>query len=174
MTTSERMRALLPVFVTVALASCSSPSAEPSSPAPSTTAPTSAQEALMAYERYWSVTQAAFAAPTARDWTGQLQAVATGPALESVLADVRNYAAFPAHTEGSVTRAPVVAGESAGVVEIVDCVDLGESRLVADATGESLDDVANRVPRYRFRAEVIELDQRWLVQRTEPDLDEPC
>jgi hypothetical protein len=54
-------------------------------------------------------------------------------------------------------------------------VDLGDSRLVSDRTGRPLDDLANRVVRYRFRADVVRTDGGgWLVERTAPALGEPC
>ncbi|MGH3611265.1 MAG: hypothetical protein ACRDRK_01305 [Pseudonocardia sp.] len=116
----------------------------------------------------------AFAAPSSRDWTAALGEVASGTALESVRRDVENYASFPAHTEGVISRAPAVGEASEGRVEIVDCVELGDSRLIADTTEEVLDDLANRTPRYRFRAGVLLQDGRWLVDVTNPALDEPC
>ena len=95
-------------------------------------------------------------------------------ASDELQIDVANYAGVPAHAEGAVTRAPVVGEVTADRIEIVDCVDLGDSRLVADSTGAVLDDLENRVPRYRFRAELVMLDGRWIVERTAPSLDEPC
>lgn len=169
MTTTHRI-ALLSLLLAAALSTSCTTTSTPAAPAPTT----ASQEALLAYERYWSVSQEAFAAPGARDWTAELGSVASGSALDSLLADVRNYADFPAHTEGAVTRSPAVGAETDGRVEIIDCVQLGDSRLVADATGEVLDDLANRAPRYRFRAEVVQSGDRWLVDRTEPRLEEPC
>jgi hypothetical protein len=171
LTTSKRIGLLLPLLAGVVLTSCSS--AAPAA-APTTAPATPAQQALVVYERYWTVTEAAFAAPGARDWAPELQGVATGSALESASRDVRNYADFPAHTEGAISRAPSVGATTDGHIEIVDCVDLGDSRLVADRTGEILDDLVNRVPRYRFRADVVLHGEQWLVERTEPALDEPC
>ncbi|WP_300007727.1 hypothetical protein [Pseudonocardia sp.] len=166
MTTTHRI-ALLPVLMAALVTSCTS--------APVATQPTTpSQDALLAYERYWSVSQDAFAAPGARDWSAELEGVASGPALDSLLTDVRNYADFPAHTEGAVTRSPTVGNATHDRVEVVDCVQLGDSRLIADTTGEVLDDLANRVPRYRFRAEVVLRGDVWLVDRAEPALDEPC
>ena len=128
----------------------------------------------MAYERYWSVTTAAFNAPKAKDWSIDLQDVASGTALAGATRDVLGYADFPAHTEGTISRSPTIGGVANSRVEIVDCVDLGDSRLIADTTGEVLDDLENQVPRFRFRAEVVERGGRWLVDRAEPALDEPC
>jgi hypothetical protein len=141
-------------------------------PAPPPTGPE--QPALAAYERYWSVSQAAFAEPGSRDWSADLAEVATGPALEATLTEVRSYAAFPAHTVGVVSRAPEVTSVTDTKVDVLDCVDLGDSRLVADRTGEVLDDLANRVQRYRYRAEVVAQDDGWLVRRADAVLDEPC
>ena len=129
---------------------------------------------MAAYERYWSVTDAAYAAPKAQDWTAQLRGVATGAALASVTTDVANYASYAAHQVGTATRSPKVDNIAAGRVGIVDCIDLGESRLVADKTGAVLDDIANRTPRYRFRAEVANTTGQWLVDITTPELDQPC
>jgi hypothetical protein len=132
------------------------------------------QQALEAYEQYWLISSAAFQAPAAQDWTSALAQVASGSALDSVLLDVRNYAAYPAHTEGGVSRSPQVVRTSPTDVEIVDCVDLGDSRLVADDTGELLEDLSNRQQRYTFRATVALQTDTWRVDRTEPLLDQPC
>lgn len=148
---------------------CSAAMPEP----PVATVPPS-QQALEAYEEYWAVSTAAFQAPDAQDWTPALAEVASGPALDSVLLDVRNYAAYPAHTEGGVSRSPQVVRTSPTDVEIVDCVDLGDSRLVADDTGELLEDLTTRRQRYTFRATVALQADTWRVDRTEPLLDEPC
>lgn len=169
MTALRRTALLSPVLIAALLTGCAT---RPTPPEPAPTTPS--QEALLAYERYWSVSQDAFAAPGSRDWTGDLAAVASGPALESLLADVRNYANLPAHTEGVVTRSPTVGTVTDDVVEIVDCIQLGDSRLIADATGEVLDDLVNRSPRYRFRADVVPHGGGWIVDRTEPASDEPC
>lgn len=169
MTTSPRIALLSSVLTAALLTSCSTP--VPQAGTPPTTP---SQDALLAYERYWSVSQEAFSAPAARDWTAELEGVASGAALDSLIVDVRNYADLPAHTEGAVTRSPTVGATADDRVEIVDCVQLGDSRLIADATGEVLDDLANRAPRYRFRAEVVLRGDEWLVDRTEPALDEPC
>lgn len=166
-TTSYRAGLLMPALA-AALVGCAA------APPPAHQAPAPGQEALIAYERYWSVAQEAFSAPGSRDWRGALEAVASGPALDSLLADVRNYASFPAHTEGVATRSPVVADIRDGRVQISDCITLGDSRLIADETGEVLDDLENRAPRYRFRADVVLTGDRWLVERTEPALAEPC
>ncbi|MGD9989046.1 hypothetical protein [Pseudonocardia sp.] len=169
MTTTQRI-AFLPLLLAAVLSTSCTATSTPAEPVPTT----ASQQALLAYERYWSVSQEAFSAPGERDWTAELGGVASGSALDSLLADVRNYADFPAHTEGAVTRSPAVGTAADDRVEVVDCVQLGDSRLVSDATGEVLDDLANRAPRYRFRAEVVRSGDRWLVYRTEPMLEEPC
>lgn len=169
MTTTQRIALLPPTLAAALLLGCTA-GTPPAGPAP--TPPS--QEALLAYERYWSVSEAAFSAPGAQDWTSELEGVASGPALDGLATDVRNYAGFPAHTEGAVTRSPTVGAATDGRVEVIDCIQLGDSRLIADATGEVLDDLANRAPRYRFRADVVRRGDQWLVDRTEPALDEPC
>lgn len=159
----------VPLFACLlVVAACAGPQA------PDPTPPSPGNEALAVYERYWSVSQDAFGAPGARDWAAELAEVASGPALDSLLRDVRNYAQFPAHVEGVVSRAPEVVDVQDAAVQIVDCVDLGSSRLVADRTGETLDDLASRVQRYTFRADVIRADGSWLVHRTDAAQDEPC
>jgi hypothetical protein len=159
---------LLAVLVTSA---CSTPAEPPpSTPVP----PDPAAQALEAYERFWALAQEAYAAPGARDWAPEAAGVASGAALEGLLRDIRNYAEFPAHTEGAVSRAPVVADVTDTTALVVDCVDLGDSRLVADRTGEVLDDLANRVQRYTYRADIVLRDDRWLVDRTDAAQDEPC
>ncbi|MBW0108379.1 hypothetical protein I4I84_06465 [Pseudonocardia sp. KRD-182] len=160
------------LVVAFLLSGCSTaPDSAP--PTPSTTT-AQAQQALSAYEEFWTVTDSAFAAPASRDWTERIEEVAVGQAREALQVDVANYASVPAHAEGAVTREPVVGEMTAERIEIVDCVDLGDSRLVADSTGDVLDDLENRVPRYRFRAELVLLDGRWVVERTAPSLGEPC
>ncbi len=169
MTTTGRLLVLS--LATLVVAGCSAPAApDTAPPAP----PGPGEQALEVYERFWSVAQEAYAAPGSRDWTPELATVASGPALESLTTDVLNYADFPAHSEGVVSRAPVVAEVTDTRVAIVDCVDLGDSRLVADRTGEVLDDLANRVQRYTFRADVVLTGDRWLVERTDAAQDEPC
>jgi hypothetical protein len=173
--TEERARwTSLLLLTAVLLSACSTTTRDAPTPPTPPPAPSPTQEALLAYERYWSVTTAAFNAPSAKDWSVELQEVASGPALASVIDDVHNYAGFPAHTEGTISRSPTVNEVTNGRAAIVDCVDLGNSRLIADTTGEVLDDLTNRVPRYRFRAEIAEQNGRWLVDRAEPALDEPC
>lgn len=171
MTTAPLRSALLVALLCAASCSTATAPPEPTS-APLTSDP--AAEALAAYERFWTVTDSALAAPGSRDWLPDLRGVATGPALDSLVTDVENYASLPAHTEGQVTRDPVVQQVLGTRVQIVDCVDLGGSRLVSDTTGAVLDDLTNRVPRYRFRAELVSTNGQWLVERTVPALDEPC
>lgn len=173
MTTASERITRTALLVAVLLSGCSTaPDSAPSTPP--TTVTTPAQQALSAYEEFWTVTDSAFAAPASRDWTARIEEVAIGQAREALQIDVANYASVPAHAEGAVTRDPVVGDVTAERIEIVDCVDLGDSRLVADSTGEVLDDLENQVPRYRFRAELVMLDGRWVVERTAPSLDEPC
>lgn len=169
MTTTKRL--LMWSVAAVVVAGCTGP-AVPVAPAP--TPPGPAEQALDAYERFWDVTQEAYAAPGARDWAPKVSTVASGPAFDSLMRDVRNYAEFPAHFEGVVSRAPVVAEVTDTSVKIVDCVDLGDSRVVADRTGEVLNDLANRVQRYTYRADVVLSDDRWLVGSTAAALEEPC
>ncbi|MFC4951041.1 hypothetical protein [Pseudonocardia sp. GCM10023141] len=165
--TTPRHSGLL--LAAVLLASCSGPAAGAGS-----TSVGPEQRALAAYESFWSVSQAAFASPASRDWAADLAAVATGSALEATLTEVRSYAEFPAHTVGAVSRSPAVSNVTDVRINVVDCVDLGDSRLVADRTGEVLDDLANRVQRYRYRAEIVAKRDQWLVDRIEASLDEPC
>ena len=169
MRTSTTVGWLPPLLLVLAvLAGCSTGDPGPAQPTENE------RLALAAYEEYWSAATAAFAAPGERDWTPRLHEVATGQALDSLRRDVENYANVPAHTEGAVKRAPRVAGVTNGRVDIVDCVDLADSRLVSDDGGQVLDDLANRVPRYVYRAGVVNQDGRWLVDRTTPALDQPC
>ena len=160
--------------VTLLVAAAVATGCSAATPEPPVAAVPPSQQALEAYEEYWAISAAAFQAPAAQDWTPALAQVASGPALDSVLLDVRNYAAYPAHTEGGVSRSPQVVRTSPTDVEIVDCVDLGDSRLVADDTGELLEDLSNRRQRYTFRATVALQADRWRVDRTEPLLEQPC
>jgi hypothetical protein len=160
------------------LVGCSTPvtSTPPTTPQP---APPRAEDAagsaaLSAYTEYWRVTDAARAAPAAQDWRPAIEAVARGQALEIALRDVENYASLPAHTVGAITRVPQVIAAEPTRVSILDCVDLGNSRVISDATGATLNDLENRVQRFRLRAEVMAAGDRWLVETAEPALDEPC
>jgi hypothetical protein len=166
-TTLIRRLALLSLVVLAA--ACTAPEPAPQDPVAAT-----ADAGLAAYERYWGVVDAAFAAPGSHDWTSRLAEVATGPALTSVSVDVENYADFPAHRIGTVKRSPTVVSSDASRVEILDCVDISGASLVADETDKPLDDTANRVPRYRFSASVVSADGQWRVERTSPMLDQPC
>lgn len=169
MTTNARVRLAAMLLAVVAASGCSA--APTPAPAP---AVSPADAATAAYERYWSVTDAAFAAPASRDWNAPLRDVAAGAALASATKDVANYASYPAHVVGQATRSPKVDSVTDDRVRILDCINLGDSRLVADKTGAVLDDLANRTPRYRFRAEVMNAGGRWLVDATTPELDQPC
>lgn len=166
-TVTTLIRSLALLGLVLVAAAC----AAPPPPAP---APTTADVGLAAYERYWRVVDAAFAAPGDQDWSPRLAEVATGPALASVSVDVENYAGFPAHRIGTVKRSPAVVSSDSNRVDILDCLDISGASLVADHTGQPLDDTANRVPRYRFSASVVSADGRWLVERTSPMLDQPC
>lgn len=168
MTTTKRFLALS--FGAVVAAGCSGPAATPGPPP--TAAP--AEQALAAYERFWTVAQDAFANPGTRDWAPDVAAVASGSARASLMRDIDNYAEFPAHSEGVVSRAPVVVEVTETTASIVDCVDLGDSRLVADLTGEVLDDLTSRVQRYTFRADIVRMGEHWLVDRTDAIQEEPC
>lgn len=165
-TTPRGTTLLLATFVA---AGCAVPPATTSTPEA-----TPAQTATQAYERYWQVTEDAFAAPRARDWTAELESVASGQALESAMADYLTYRDYPAHSEGRVSRAPVVESATEERVVIVDCLDLGESLLIADETGDILDDLDNRVQRYTLRADLVRTDTEWQVDHLRPALDQPC
>lgn len=175
MTTRHSHRWLIPFFAAGLVVGCSAP--DPAEPSPTSAPPTNdpvERKALAAYEEFWTVTDAALASPGARDWTSRTREVATGQALQSLDRDIASYSGIPAHTEGTVSRAPKVATAAADRVRTIDCVDISGSRLVSDDNGQVLDDLANRVPRYLYRAEVIPRGDRWVVERTAPSLAEPC
>lgn len=175
MTTRHSHRWLIPLAAVGLVVGCSAPDSQ--RPSPTDVPPTSSaveRNALAAYEEFWTVTDAAFASPGAQDWKSRTREVAEGQALESLDRDIANYSGIPAHTEGAVSRAPKVAKAAPDRVRIVDCVDISGSRLVSDDDGQVLDDLANRVPRYLYRAEVIPRGDRWVVERTAPSLGEPC
>ncbi|MER7433680.1 hypothetical protein ACFU8R_28695 [Pseudonocardia alni] len=169
MTTIRRTTVLLAVALT---AGCTTATPPDATPVPDLTTPSQAAE--QAYQRYWEVTEAAFATPRLRDWTTELETVASGQALDSAISDFRTYRDFPAHMEGTVSRAPRVESAGVGGAEIVDCLDLGDSLLIADDTGEVLDDLGNQVRRYTLRASLVANGTGWRVDRLEPALDEPC
>lgn len=168
-----RVVALAALAVLAAACGSSAPMPPPS---PSTSAPPSAADAaLAAYKAFWVVQDAALASPRSKDWTGDLHAVASGQALTTALADVANYASLPAHTRGAITRSPTVQSSTSERATILDCVDLGDSRVVSDTTGAVLNDLKNRVQRFRFHANVAtDSAGKWLVDSTAPALSEPC
>ncbi|WP_214405764.1 hypothetical protein [Pseudonocardia lacus] len=178
------LRAAVVVVLVAVAAACGSapdPASVPApAPVPAPIEPPSDEAragdaALTTYNQFWTVAEQALNAPTSRDWTTELEAVASGQALESLLADIENYAAYPAHNEGTVERAPTIRSATTDSVAIVDCVDMTDYLLIADETGEVLTDTANQVPRFQFHAQVEQAQPgRWLVDRTRPAWDEPC
>lgn len=176
MTTRHVCTVLIALTAALTTSCASSPPSNSTLPAPSPTATVGPSgEALAAYRSFWTVVDAAFAAPRSKSWDADLQHVASGQALASVLADVANYASLPAHVQGLIHRSPSVASSVDRRVSIIDCVDLGGSRVVSDTTGQVLNDLKNRVQRFRSRSEVVtDATGRWLVDRTAPVLDEPC
>lgn len=171
---SHARAATAAALLLVVLAGCSAPA--PAPPPASTVTTTAPQDAaLAAYREFWRIADAARAAPRAEDWTPRIEAVASGQALQTALTDVRNYAGLPAHTVGTITRDPAVADAASTRVSIRDCVDIGSTVLISDKDGSRLDDAANRVKRFRLRADVVAApDGRWLVDTTAPNLEEPC
>ncbi len=142
---------------------------------PATTTGADGNAALSAYAEFWRVAEEARAAPGSRDWRSALSAVATGQALMTVLADIENDASLPAHAVGPIRRDPRIASTDGTRVAIIDCLDITDRRLVSDTSGQAYDDLAHRVVRYRYRAEVArDGTGRWLVEQTAPLLDEPC
>jgi hypothetical protein len=177
-----RLRARLFALVVIPLAAapiagaCATPQPAPPAPAPSVA--TVAEAATAAYSEFWRISKLAFASPTEQDWQAELSKVARGQALNDVVLEIRNYASVPAHLEGVITNAPIVdpaVAPAPSRVTVLDCVDISGSRLVSDVDGTVLDDEANQVPRYHYRAVVVQAeDGRWLVESTEPLLDQPC
>ncbi|MFC4945828.1 hypothetical protein [Pseudonocardia sp. GCM10023141] len=175
--TARHLRTVFLAMTAVIAASCTS--SPPSNSAPttptSTAVATPSDAALSAYNAFWTVVDAAYAAPQSKSWDADLKRVGSGQALASVLADVANYASLPAHVQGRIQRSPRVQSASGDRVSISDCVDLGDSRVVSDTTGQGLNDLKNRVQRFRSRSDVVtDATGRWLVDRTAPALDEPC
>jgi hypothetical protein len=179
-TTIRRAAVALVVGTLTATAACTTTQpAELPAPAPPITAPDPASQAadaaLAAYNAFWAVSLNARAAPNARDWTSELATVASGDALESVTADIDNYAGVPAHFEGTVGRAPTVQNATPDRVEITDCLDMTAYLLRGDENGELLSDTANQVPRFLFTAEVLpDSSGRWLVDEIDAKLSQPC
>jgi hypothetical protein len=158
------------------VASCGTTSPAPPpepSPPPPRSLPSPHDAALAAYRTFWEVSDAARAAPTERDWRPELESVSRGQALETALIDVANYASIPARTVGTISRSPVIDHGTPDSVTVLDCVDLGDSRLI-DASGGTLDDLENQLQRFRLRAEVVRDGDRWLVEQTTPAVSEPC
>lgn len=91
------------------------------------------------------------------------------------MTDVENYASLTARTIGTISRSPSVVDAQPTHVAILDCVDLVDSRLISDSTGEIFDDLENRVQRFQLHAQVVaDAGGKWLVERAEPALEEPC
>src|SRR4051794_36940110 len=167
--------ATLALAVGLAAAGCTTTSGTPASPGNGQTsgfvpAPTQedlGQSALSAYLEFARISDEAFAEPSSQDWPPKLQAVSQGQAYDAVVAEAKNYASFPAHVSGRPQRQPSVESTSAAPtpsVHIQDCIDIGESKVVADKTGEVLTDTANQQKRYRYRATAVRSqDGRWRV-----------
>lgn len=175
--TARQLSTVFLALTAMLTASCASspPPASPPSTSNPTTAPQPSDAALNAYRAFWTVVDAAFAEPRSKSWDAELQEVGSGQALASVLADVANYASLPAHVQGLIGRSPSVESSSGNRVSIIDCIDLGDSRVVSDTSGQVLNDLKNRVQRFRSRSVVIyDATGRWLVDRTAPALEESC
>ena len=179
-------QATLAVAVGLAAAGCTTTSSTPASPGngqPSSFVPTPTQEdlgrpALSAYLEFARISDEAFAEPSSQDWLPRLQAVSQGQAYDAVVAEAKNYANFPAHVSGKPQRQPSVESTSAAQtpsVNIQDCIDIGDSKVVADRTGEVLTDTASQKNRYKYRATVVRSqDGRWRVGSTTAEPDKPC
>jgi hypothetical protein len=167
----------------VLAAACSggtpAPTPPPTAPAPTPTAGPATAAAMAAYGEFWRLSESAFAAPSAKDWQTEMSKVARGQALTDVMVEIRNYASVPAHLEGTISNSPgsdPAVSPSADRVAVLDCVDISDSRVVADrGGGDVLNDVENQVPRYRYRAQVVkDSTGGWLVETTAPALAESC
>ena len=168
--------------VAAAATACSASQPTPPSP-PATAAPTSTPEAptaaaLAAYGEFWRVSEAALAEPSAQDWKGELDKVASGQALNDSVLEIQNYASVPAHLEGSISHSPRLDPQipaSNTRVAVLDCVDISKSQLLRDSDKAILNDVQNQVLRYHYRAQVVRNNSgTWTVETTAPALDEPC
>lgn len=173
-----QLLAIAAVAVVATACSTSRPTPPPPVQAPTPTTDATTAAALGAYGEFWRISEQAFAAPTARDWRAELGKVARGQAFEDTLADVRTYAGVPAHLEGRITRSAIIDpgfSPAANRVDVLDCVDVSNSKVVTDKDGINLSDTANQVPRYRYRAQVLK-DQggSWLVEKATAAVDEPC
>lgn len=164
-------RVAVVVMAAAVTAACASDPPSPPPPQP----PTAADAALVAYRAFWTVVDSALTAPRSKSWDADLERVASGQALNTARADVANYASLPARLQGTIQRTPRVDTSAPDRVAILDCVDLGESRVVSDTTGEVLNDLANRVQRFRYHAAVVlNSSGQWRVGETAPALSEPC
>jgi hypothetical protein len=176
----------LAVMAGLTTAGCTATSDTPASPGngqPPSSISTPTQEdpgqrGLTAYLEFARISDEAFAEPSSQDWPPRLQAVSQGQAYDAVVAEAKNYASFPAHVSGRPQRQPSVASTSTAPtpsVHIQDCSDIGDSKVVADKTGEVLTDTANQQKRYRYQATVVRSpDGRWRVDSTTAEPDEPC
>jgi hypothetical protein len=168
------------VVLAIAAAGCGSEAPPPAPTPPAPVQPPSIEAragdaALAAYSAFWDLSEKAFAAPGSRDWSSDLASVASGQALESLQAEIANYASYPAHDQGSVGHAPSVRTAAADSVSVVDCLDMSNYLLVADETGEVLTDVKNRPLRFQYHATVTRgASGAWQVDQTSPALDQPC
>ena len=165
--TSRTRRVTLLVAAGALLTACSTTPPEAIPPPASVS-----DEALAAYERYWSVATSAYASPNSRDWVPEIRSVASGDAFEGLVEEVRLYAAAPAHVEGAISRSPAVTASEPTRAHIIDCIDLGDSLVINDLNQRPYEE--DRVPRFTYRADVINQNGEWIVERVMPALDEPC
>jgi hypothetical protein len=150
-----------------------------SSPAPESTADNAKTGALAAYNGYWTVSDQADMDPGKQDWRPLLAEYTADPALSARLDTIKNYASVPAHFTGVRRRAPQVVsvtltGEAR--VTIHDCLDVSDWQFVSKEGANVAD--PNQPKRFVFQADVVlytnVTPNRWLVQKTAQQVEQPC
>ncbi len=152
--------------------------ASASNPWPASLTPaqiTSAQAALGAYQRYWSVMDSIAGNPGA-DVAAQIADVATAEAGDDMLTTAQDLAAAGRHSVGGTAVDPRVTGVAGGVVSLTACVDTSAADVV-DGSGVSVrpPDAPGSYRRYVSAAQVAVFNGgQWLVAVDDADRSKTC
>ncbi len=136
---------------------------------------TSAQAALGAYQRYWSVMDSIAGNPGA-DAAAQVADVATAEAGDDMLTTAQDLAAAGQHSVGGTAVDPRVTGVAGGVVSLTACVDTRAADIV-DGSGVSVrpPDAPGSYRRYVTTAQVAVFNGgQWLVAVDDADRSTTC
>jgi hypothetical protein len=136
---------------------------------------TSAEAALGAYQRYWSVTDSIAGNPGA-DPAAQVADVATAEAGDNMLTAAQDLAAAGRHSVGGTAVDSRVTGVAGGVVTLIACVDTSAADVV-DGSGVSVrpPDAPGSYWRYVSTAQVAVFNGgQWLVAVDDADRSTTC